>query len=382
MSRLACCLALGVLATACADPRSDGDDDCPLGGMGCACTQGGGCDAGLACLGGVCLATPDTDSDPTQTSMTNATTQTSQTTPTTEADTSTSADTDDLKLDVGEGTTGGMCSQTGCKQIDLLFALDSSLSMSEEIGALAAGAAFADIVFALENLNCGDIEYRIGLTNDNDGGFLGTGANGHPWFDSGEMTAAEITGAFSQAAAGVLGTGGTALGCEHVLSSATDLLVGDTTGFVREDALLVVVLVTDVDDYGEYDQLGWPQCTCPLGICDQLCTTAGRPVDDIYADLLALKGGDPAALGGIVLAGDPAVTEGMNMCSQPASCCGGGLECGQAHHAPRLWDFAMTVGAGGVTADFCDGAEMVPVAIESALGGPIDLACQTFRPAG
>jgi len=185
-----------------------------------------------------------------------------------------------------------MCSETGCP-----------------------GAAFADIVFAL----------------DNDGGFLGNGPNGNPWFDSNEMTAAEITGAFSQAAAGVLGNGGTALGCEHVLSSATDLLVGDATGFLRPDALLVLVLVTDVDDFGEYDQVGWPQCTCPLGICDQLCTTAGRSVDELYADLLARKGGDPAAIGGIMLAGDPGITEGMNMCGQPATCCGGGLECGQAH---------------------------------------------------
>lgn len=372
------CVALGFLASACADPRSDGDDECPTGGMGCACTQGGGCDAGLACLGGTCLALPDTDSDPTQ-NPTTMTTTTQTSTPATDA--STSADTGDLKLDVGGETTGGgMCSETGCKQIDLLFALDSSLSMSEEINALAAGAAFADIVFTLEDLNCGDIEYRIGLTNDNDGGFLGNG--GAPWFDSNEMTAAEITGAFSQAAAGVLGTGGTALGCEHVLSSAADLLVGDASGFVRKDALLVLVLVTDVDDYGEYDQLGWPQCTCPLGICDQLCATGGRSVDEIYADLLALKGGDPAAIGGIMLAGDPAITEGMNMCGQPATCCGGGLECGQAHHAPRLWDFAAAVGTGGVTANICDGAEMVPVAIETALGGPIDLACQTFRPAG
>lgn len=374
------CLAIGILASGCADPRLDGNDDCPVGGTGCACTQGGGCDTGLACLGGTCLVVPDTDSDPTQTSMTTMTT--TQTTSTPETDASTSADTGDLKLDVGGDTTGGMCSKTGCKQIDLLFALDSSLSMSEEINALGAGAAFADIVFALEDLNCGDIDYRIGLTNDNDGGFLGNGPNGSPWFDSNEMTAAEITGAFSQAAAGVLGNGGTALGCEHVLSSATDLLVGDATGFLRPDALLVLVLVTDVDDFGEYDQVGWPQCTCPLGICDQLCATAGRSVDELYADLFALKGGDPAAIGGIMLAGDPGITEGMNMCGQPATCCGGGLECGQAHHAPRLWDFAAAIGPGGVTANICDGAEMVPIAIEMALGGPIDLACQTFRPAG
>lgn len=355
---------------------SGGDGSCPVGSNGCPCTQGAGCDGDLVCLGGTCLAVLGTES----TSMTPTTVTDPSDTTAVDPSTAMSADSGDPKLDVGAETTGGACTETGCKQVDLLFALDSSLSMSEEIAALAAGASFADIVFALENLNCGGIEYRIGLTNDNDGGFLGNGAV--PWFDAGEMTAAEITAAFSQAAAGVLDNGGTALGCEHVLSSAADLIVSDTTGFVRPEALLVLVLVTDVDDFGEYDQLGWPQCTCPFGICDQLCMTAGRAVDDIYADLLAIKGGDPAGLATIVVAGDPGITEGMNMCGQPATCCGGGLECGQAHHAPRLWDFAAAHGVNGVTANICDGAGMVPVAIEGALGEQIDLACQSFEPAG
>lgn len=367
--------ALGITASGCAEPRA-ADPDCPVAAMGCACTQGGSCDAGLVCANGTCVVGDGTDATGTPTSTPTASEASAEST----AD-STSMGTGGLKLDVGSDTSGGgTCDQTGCSRVDLLFALDSSLSMSEEIGALAAGAAFADIVFALENLNCGDIDYRIGLTNDNDGGFLGSG--GSPWFDIDTMTAAEITGAFSQAASGVLGNGGTALGCEHVLSSAADLITSDTTGFVREDALLVLVLVTDVDDYGEYDQLGWPTCTCPFGICDQLCTTSGRPVEDIYADLLAIKGGDAAALATVVVAGDPGVTEGMNMCGQPASCCGGGLECGQAHHATRLWDFVALHGANGVDADICGGAQMVPLAIENALGSQIDLACQAFEPAG
>lgn len=371
--RRACLVVTAWVASACGEPR-DAEPDCPVGAMGCACTQGGSCDAGLACNGGVCVAGDGADSTGAPTTM-------SPTSSDPATDASSGASGDGPKLDVGTDTSGGgMCEKTGCSQVDLLFALDSSLSMDEEIGALAAGAAFADIVFALANLNCGGIDFRIGLTNDNDGGFLGSG--GEPWFDSTAMSAADITAGFSQAAAGVLGNGGTSLGCEHVLSSAADLLANDATGFVREDALLVLVLVTDVDDFGEYDQLGWPQCTCPFGVCEQLCTTSGRAVDDIYADLLARKGGDPAALATIVVAGDPGVTEGMNMCGQPASCCGVGIECGQAHHATRLWDFAALHGVNGVTADICDGAEMVPVAIENALGSQIDLACQTFEPAG
>src|SRR5690606_38493775 len=96
------------------------------------------------------------------------------------------------KLDVGPDQDMGPCSQTGCTRVDMLFALDSSLSMGEEIMALSASQAFTAIVQDLEDLNCGGIEYRIGLTNDNDGGFIGMGAGGQPWFDSNEMTAEEL----------------------------------------------------------------------------------------------------------------------------------------------------------------------------------------------
>jgi hypothetical protein len=288
------------------------------------------------------------------------------------------------KLDVGNGTdSGGACVEAGCSKVDMLFALDSSLSMMEEINALAAEAAFADIVTALDALNCGDIAYRIGLTNDNDGGFIGW--NGADWFDSETMTQMEITTGFSNAAATVLGNGGTALGCEHVLSSSADLLASDDTGFLRPDALLVLVLVTDVDDYGDYDQLGWPGCQGGLCPCNMLCAQSGQPVMTIYDNLLALKGGDVNALSTIVVAGNPDVTAGMNFCGQPASCCGNLPfgECGQAHHADRLWEFAaLMTGTNGYTADICAGAQAVPSSVEDALGDEIDLACQVFEPEG
>jgi hypothetical protein len=271
---------------------------------------------------------------------------------------------------------GGNC-KTGCSQVDMLFALDSSLSMSEEIQALAASQAFTAIVQDLEELNCG-VEYRIGLTNDNDAGFIG--ANGEPWFDSNTMTADEIASAFTTAAGTVLPTGNTAIGCEHVLSSSLAALALDTTGFVRPDALLVLVLITDVDDYGYYDQMGFG------GFCDGfLCTENFQPVTDIYDSLVTLKGGNPEALAAIVVAGDPGVTEGMNTCGQPASCCGVGLgECAQAHHAPRLYEFAaMQAGMNGYTGNICEGmGTNVPMFVQDALTNNIDLACQTFEPEG
>jgi len=149
--------------------------------------------------------------------------------------------------------------------------------------------------------------------------------------------------------------------------------------FLGAVALLVLVLVTDVDDYGYYDQMGFG------GFCDGLlCTQTPQPVQTLYDQLVTLKGGDPEALATIVVAGDPNVTAGMNTCGQPASCCGVGLgECAGAHHAPRLWEFAaMQVGSNGFTGNICEGAQQIPVLIQDALTNNIDLACQTYEPAG
>lgn len=339
--------------------------DCPVGREGCPCTGGGACDPGLTCDAGTCV---DGSATSGPSPMTNGTT----------IGGTADEDSGDIKLDVGaDDLPVGPCMKTGCTRVDMLFAIDSTASMNEEIAALSASQSFSAIVDALEDLNCGGIEYRIGLTNDNDGGFIGSG--GQPWFDSNEMTADEIASAFTIAASTVLGSGSTPVGCEHVLGSSVSALALDTTGFLRPDALLVLVLVTDVDDYGAYDQMGFG------GICDGfLCTETPQPIQALYDNLVTLKGGDPAGVAAIVVAGDPTVTEGMNTCGQPASCCGMGLgECAQAHHATRLYEFAaMLEGTNGYTGDICNGAAMIPVLIQDALGNDIDLACQTYEPPG
>jgi hypothetical protein len=368
------------LGVGCPSPEGA---DCPVGGLDCPCTQGGGCDGPLACLEGVCrLIGGNTDSSPTTTST--AGTSVSTTADTTSGSTSLtgtgneSTETDGTKLDVGvQDVATQPCVETGCRSIDLLFALDGTGSMDGEIEALAATNAFTKIVEALEDINCGDIEYRIGVTDDNDRGWVG--AAGATWFDSMVMTPEEIADAFATAANSVLGSG-TAIGCEHVLNSAADLLGGDTTDFLRDDALLVLVLVTDVDDYGAYDQMGFG------GPCDGfLCTQSGADPQTIYDNLVSLKGGDPLALATIVVAGDPNVKpEGENTCQQPAVCCGVGLgECGEAFPAPKLYGFAdLHEGMNGYTADICAADDQVPVAVEDALQNNVDLACQTFEPEG
>ena len=76
--------------------------------------------------------------------------------------------------------------------------------------------------------------------------------------------------AFNGAAGQINNLGDPPAGCEHVLTSAVNLLVADTTGFVRDDALLVLVLVTNVDDFGAYDQIDGNSCGlgCGTAPCD------------------------------------------------------------------------------------------------------------------
>lgn len=359
---------------------------CDIGMEGCACTSGGACNPGLTCLSNLCVnagSNPNEQSD-AETGDDNTTTP-GDGDP--DDDDNGDGDGDDGDGDPGDGDGDGdkldmsgtdtdqPCSETGCKKVDLLFALDGSLSMIEEINALKAGQAFLAITSTLENLNCGNIDYRIGVTDDNDHGWLTADnwAGPDPWFDSQEFTAAEISVHFQGAVSNV-GEGGTPLGCEHVLTSAVTLLENDTTGFLRDDALLVLVLVSDTDDLGIYEMAG-------NNTCGVACPIPAQPVQTLYDTLVGLKGGDPAGVSAIVVAGDPTVNAGVNFCGQPGSCACN-VDC-LALHAYRLYEFAdLQIGTNGYVADICDGAQTVPAAVEAALSNDIDLACQEFEPVG
>jgi len=306
-------------------------------------------------------------------SMTGTSTGTTGTTGTSAA--SGESDTDPLKLDVGpEPTTGqpGM----GCTKIDMLFVLDGSGSMIEERSALAGVGAFTAIVDTLAGLGDGNIDYRIAVTTDNDDGFIKPGCwkEPDPWVASAGHTSAEVAAAFNCAVSD-FGTNKyeAPIGCEHVLTSATDLLDGDPSGFVRPDALLVLVLVTDVDDYGAYDQQGGN--ACGIG-----CATPPPDLAGLQQRLIdKVKGGKSDGLAAIIVAGDPTSNDGKNFCGQPGSCGCDGIDCG-VFHADRLYAFTDLLGANGYAADICGGAQSVPDAVKTALTESIDIACENFDP--
>ncbi len=336
------------MANGCAaggDAETETNGECAVGSETCPCTTGGACDPGLLCLSNICV-------DPNNETGGGG----------------------DGSGGGGIGGAGGMdCvpDGEGCQAVDVIFALDSSGSMQAENGALAATQAFQQVVDTISRINCSQVDFRIGITNDNDSGFVSTVAT--PWFDSGSMSNLEIANAFSASANMVIGNDSASLGCEHVLTSATDLLINDTTGFVRDGALLVVVLVTDADDYGSYDMPGGN--VCGLG-----CTVSPQSTQALYQSLLTLKGDDAAALATIVVAGDPNGTPNTaNLCQQPGSCNCNGQDC-DAYFATRLHEFAGLVGSNGVTANLCAGAASVPGAVQAAFDSQIDLACQELEP--
>lgn len=342
-------------AWSCAAGASD--SECPIGSEKCPCTDGGSCDGSLVCLSDICV-----NPNPDQGGATN----TGGTGPG-------SGGAGSGAFNPGSG--GSVPCDAGCSKIDVLFALDGSGSMAEEIGALSASQSFATVIQNLAAVNCGNINYRIGVTDDNDGGFLVPSGwpGAHPWFDSTELTDDQIMQAFTGAANQVIAGSGTAVGCEHVLSSSVSLLTNDSTGFVRPDALLVLVMVTDVDDYGAYDNINGN--SCGLG-----CNTVGQPVANLYQSLVTLKNNEPKGVATVVVGGDPAVQGGSNFCGQPGTCCSGGIDC-QVFHADRLWSFAAAqTGTNGYTANLCAGPQTVPNAVQAAFADNIDLACQGFDP--
>jgi len=379
-----------LLGIACGDSTAGTGETggCPVGSAGCPCTTGGGCDPNLTCLSNTCVELPgETTTSPTtgltsdgpgsvSDSATQSTTDAPTTGPVTSGPTTDSSSGGDEgpKLDVGLDTTTGVPVE-GCRKIDMLFVLDGSGSMIEERQALSAVNAFTDIVTTLANLN-GEIDYRIAVTTDNDDGFVNPNNcwdQPNKWIDSVGNTPADVAKAFNCSVSGFgNNTFEADVGCEHVLTSAADLLTSDKSGFLRKDALLVLVMVTDVDDYGAYDQMNGNDC----GIG---CGTPPPPLPGLLQKLVAVKGGDMSGVAAIVIAGDPALNAGKNFCGQPGSCGCNGIDCG-VFHADRLYQFTGMLGANGYAADLCKGTKTVPEAVKTALTEKIDLACMKFDP--
>lgn len=207
------------------------------------------------------------------------------------------------KFDFGQTPDVGMNPpDTGCTKVDLLFVVDSSGSMLDEQVTLVQ--SFPDFVTEMQTKLADADSYHVGvITSDAypfnqpgctlDGALVtqtgGAGASnavcapfasGKRWMDE---TEPNLNAKFS--CAGQVGTSGS--GDEHPMYTM-QLAVGPglngigacNEGFIREDALLVVVLITDEEDDHEIQ-------AC---VQDPQPGSPGEPAD-WFGGMVAAKGG-------------------------------------------------------------------------------------------
>ena len=150
--------------------------------------------------------------------------------------------------------------RSGCKKVDLVFSVDNSGSMSEEKDAMA-NTVFPAFANALLNVGNGLDDYRIGVLDacPLPAGYLTSGvggpcnfASGQVWMDSSDpdlVAEFACVGDVDSSASQCTGENDD----EQPASAAAASLeapaaTGPNAGFLRDDALLVVVAITDEDE--------------------------------------------------------------------------------------------------------------------------------------
>lgn len=216
----------------------------------------------------------------------------------------------------------------GCEKVDVLFVIDDSGSMSDEQDLLTA--AFPDMAQTIDDTLVAQqgIDYRIGVISSNitDDTMCVLGMCGPNYL--GRLQHAEARVPCSDVPAGkwIEGSEGAAavsdqFTCIASLNQAQDFngfpeggseapleatrmalidRVSDAEqynlGFLRDDALLVLVIVTDEDDQSVW--MGATSWSLPFG-----GPGAIAPVSDFFDMLVSLKGGHPENLTAVAISG-------------------------------------------------------------------------------
>lgn len=269
-----------------------------------------------------------------------------------------------------------------CTKMDIVFVIDDSGSMSEEQANLVANfGSFANLIENYKTKDGSLLDYRIAITTAGrdvsykllapdplgEIPFSEPGMNGEfvqdcgmtrRWIERGDP---DVAGTFSCAAdVGTAGPGAEMplLGLEWALGRRTQ--DGTNAGFLRDDALLGVVMLSDQDDCSREDD-GF--------VIDGQKDSCFDPADpniiplDFYIDFLdGLKQGR-GRWASAVMAGP-----GPGPCDSSF---------GTAAEATRLKDFVSRTGNNGQFSSICDGD--LTLALEQALD-TFEGACNTFPP--
>ncbi len=258
----------------------------------------------------------------------------------------------------GGGSNGnGDPAADECKKMDIVFVVDNSGSMKEEQTNLVANfPKFAGVIDQYKTKSGAALDYRLAVTTTKPGKNQGTfvrqrGADApndcvpgpdRPWLERGDGAIADMFACRAQV--GTKG-GSPEQSLESVYLGLTTRITDGTNtdngaSFIRKDALLAFVAITDEDEGGTENEPARDMSTYP-GLFDGIKDGRGR-----WA---------------------AAVIAGETKCSSK------GL--GSAAEAKRLKQFIADVGKNGVFSSICTGdlTEGLTKALET-----FDQACKSF----
>lgn len=257
------------------------------------------------------------------------------------------------------GGDGGVLEAEECRKMDLVFGIDSSESMGEEQANLAANLPrFIEVLDNYRTSKGEPLDYRIAVTasvNWGGGPFIKERAGGapsdcdpgpnRPWLERVDGNVAKMFPCRAQV--GIHGQGESPL--ESILRGLTD---GMTKGyntdngapFLRDDALLAMVAMTDEDEGGS------PEPGKP--------TDSARPMSEYVSGFDAVKK-DRNRWAAAVIAGPTACESAF----------------GKAAEATRLKEFVSLAGKNAVFESICAGdlSESLSRVLHT-----FDQACKTF----
>jgi hypothetical protein len=283
------------------------------------------------------------------------------------------------------GTLGGSsdapqeATGRGCAKMDILFVLDESGSMIEEYNALLGSfPKFIETIEGFRSPAGAQLDYRIAVTNtsrqltlDTEVAANGTtfdgdeyiGENGgyfrdpkcgmtRPWIARGDADVTSSFACISKLAVEAYTTSNPIEMPLDVMKLAFSDRVGDgkNQGFLRDDALLTVVMLTDEDDQSLKGHR--------YGSLSVFKAENFQPVSNYVTFLDGLKKGR-GGWATAVIAGDRA-------CQSPY---------GSAVEAPRLKSFVEQAGKSGKFSSICNGD--LDVSLKEALDA-FQLACKDF----
>ncbi|MCB9750764.1 MAG: hypothetical protein H6713_12330 [Myxococcales bacterium] len=292
--------------------------------------------------------------------------------------------TPETKYDVGaqETTTGDPTTgdELGCKKVDILFVIDDSGSMSDEQNKLTA--AFPSLVETIDQelVQEKNINYRIGVVSTDMAGtekcvlnlICGQGHRGKlqhhadrlncqndeppgKWIEQGPVNTVATQ---FQCIASMNGGEFDEMPLEAARAALVDRVIDQeayNAGFLRDDALLVLVIFTDEDDQSVWEiPETWGLIPPPT-----------TPVQEYYNQFVDLKGGETDRLAIVVFSG-PKDTS-----------CGDVMNDNGAVQAPRLHSLIENTPQNAYWGSICDNDFTTP--LHEALD-VIEAVCDMFPP--